>query len=125
MSSVSIPVPAIRFTLTQTRLTGNTSRRFFTLSSSTCSCLTNSFATAFLFIVLPPPPPSSSTSVRKLKELIHRQTSLDPQYQELFFENLPYQPSELVTTSKLPDTTVSCVITKKPPVMCTLINYCC
>lgn len=35
------------------------------------------------------------------------QTDLEPNFQELFFENLPYQPQEPVHASKLPTTTVS------------------
>lgn len=34
------------------------------------------------------------------------QTDLEPNFQELFFENLPYQPQEPVHASKLPTTTV-------------------
>ena len=74
---------------------------------------------------LPSPPfpfPRLFLSVRKLKELIHQQTGLDPKFQELFFENLPYQPSESVATSKLPNTTVSYAI-QELPFMCTLIKW--
>jgi len=49
--------------------------------------------------------PEETNSVEKLKQLIHQQTSHDPNFQELFFENLPYQPSESVSATKLPNTT--------------------
>ena len=60
----------------------------------------------------PSPPPSPSPSpcifrVGRLKELIQQQTGLIPKYQELFYENLPYNPSQSVRASKLPSTTVS------------------
>ena len=45
-------------------------------------------------------------SVGKLKELIQKQTDLDPRYQELFFENLPYKPAHPEPAAKLPFTTV-------------------
>ena len=35
------------------------------------------------------------------------QTGLQPNFQELYFENLPYQPQGQVPASKLPTTSVS------------------
>ena len=46
-------------------------------------------------------------SVHKLKLLIKEQTDLDPCYQELFYENLPYRPAQAELAAKLPTTTVS------------------
>ena len=45
--------------------------------------------------------------VQKLKLLIKEQTDLDPHYQELFYENLPYKPGQAEVAAKLPTTTVS------------------
>ena len=45
-------------------------------------------------------------SVAKLKELIKEQTDLDPSYQELFYENLPYRSAHPEPAAKLPLTTV-------------------
>ena len=42
----------------------------------------------------------------RLKTQIEMQTGLEPGYQELFFENLPYQPQGQVHASKLPTTSV-------------------
>ena len=47
-----------------------------------------------------------SHSVKKLKELIKEQTNLDPYYQELFYENLPYYLGQPEPAAKLPITTV-------------------
>ena len=44
--------------------------------------------------------------VMALKKMIHRQAGIDPVIQELFYENLPYSPRELIPASKLPNTTV-------------------
>ena len=49
---------------------------------------------------------NTSCSVIRLKAQIQMQTGLEPDYQELFFENLPYQPQEPVPASKLPTTAV-------------------
>ncbi len=35
------------------------------------------------------------------------QTGLDPAYQEIFYENLPYRPPSEMPSSNLPITTVS------------------
>ena len=35
------------------------------------------------------------------------QTGLDPEYQEIFYENLPYRPHGLMPASKLPITSVN------------------
>ncbi|CAI8048055.1 hypothetical protein GBAR_LOCUS26548, partial [Geodia barretti] len=50
--------------------------------------------------------PEEPDGVGKLKELIQKQTDLDPRYQELFFENLPYKPAHPEPAAKLPFTTV-------------------
>jgi TANK-binding kinase 1 len=49
--------------------------------------------------------PEEPDGVGKLKELIQKQTDLDPRYQELFFENLPYKPAHPEPAAKLPFTT--------------------
>ena len=43
----------------------------------------------------------------KLKELIYAQTKLDPKFQEIFYENLPYKPTTPIMASQLPVTTVT------------------
>lgn len=50
--------------------------------------------------------PEERDGVERLKHLIHMQTGLEPQFQELFFENLPYKPVEPTAAAKLPITTV-------------------
>ena len=45
-------------------------------------------------------------SVQHLKELIGRQTGLDPKYMELFYENLPFHHRGQ-RAAQLPNTTVS------------------
>ena len=45
-----------------------------------------------------------------LKKMIHRQAGIDPVIQELFYENLPYSPRELIPASKLPNTTVGQIV---------------
>ncbi len=42
----------------------------------------------------------------KLKELICAQTRLDPKFQEIFYENLPYKPVTPIMAGQLPVTTV-------------------
>ncbi|KAL5515801.1 hypothetical protein EMCRGX_G001021 [Ephydatia muelleri] len=49
--------------------------------------------------------PEEPDGVMALKKLIHRQAGIDPVTQELFYENLPYSPRELIPASKLPNTT--------------------
>lgn len=49
--------------------------------------------------------PDEPDGVSRLKLLIKEQTDLDPHYQELFYENLPYRPGHAVMASKLPTTT--------------------
>ena len=44
------------------------------------------------------------------------QTGLEPQFQELFFENLPYKPVEPTAAAKLPITTVRALAS------CTLVE---
>jgi len=46
----------------------------------------------------------------KLKELIFAQTKLDPKFQEIFYENLPYKPATPIMASQLPATTVTIYI---------------
>ena len=43
----------------------------------------------------------------RMKQLIQMQTGLEPDYQEIFYENLPYCPIGPLPTHKLPTTTVS------------------
>eukprot|EP00731_Ephydatia_muelleri_P000894 Em0001g894a len=50
--------------------------------------------------------PEEPDGVMALKKLIHRQAGIDPVTQELFYENLPYSPRELIPASKLPNTTL-------------------
>lgn len=49
----------------------------------------------------------SHFSFSRLKQLIQMQTGLEPNYQELFYENLPYTQTDPLLASKLPNTTVS------------------
>jgi hypothetical protein len=49
--------------------------------------------------------PMEPDGVHKLKLLIKEQTDLDPCYQELFYENLPYRPAQAELAAKLPTTT--------------------
>ena len=62
-------------------------------------------------------------SVHKLKLLIKEQTDLDPCYQELFYENLPYRPAQAELAAKLPTTTVSSWHVHVHIHMCTLHVY--
>ena len=52
----------------------------------------------------------------RLKAGIQMQTDLEPNFQELFFENLPYQAQGPVHASKLPTTTVRYPLIKVDPV---------
>ena len=66
--------------------------------------------TVFLYWSIPQSLYVYSHSVKKLKELIKEQTNLDPYYQELFYENLPYYLGQPEPAAKLPITTVRALI---------------